>query len=74
MQSMGVCSLKHDFTTSLKLSHTPNFSKFQPPPVEAYQCKGVPTCPSTAYQGAKTYCIYMIWMWDAIYGALQPQP
>ena len=31
-------------------------------------------CPSTAYQGAKNLCIYMIWMWDAVYGALKPQP
>ncbi len=28
------------------------------PPSEAYQCKGAPTCPSTAYQGPKTLCIY----------------
>ena len=70
MQSTGLCS----FTTSLVLSNTPNFPKNPPPPSEAYQCKGAPTCPSTAYQGAKTHCIYMTWMWDADYGALKPQP
>ena len=30
--------------------------------------------PSTAYQGAKTLCLYMIWMWDAVCEALEPQP
>ena len=30
--------------------------------------------PSTAYQGAQTLNIYMIWMWDAEWGSLQPQP
>ncbi len=33
--------------------------------------KGAPTCPSTAYQGAKTLCIHMIWMWNAVYGGLE---
>ena len=70
MQSTGLCS----FTTSLVLSNTPNFPKNPPPPSEAYQCKGAPTCPSTAYQGAKTHCIYMIWMWDAVYRGLEGPP
>ncbi len=52
----------------------PQFPKNPSPPSEAYQCKGAPKCPSTAYQGAKTLCIYMLWMWDAVYGALQLQP
>ena len=71
---MGLCSINHDFTTRLTLSYTPNFPKYPHPPSEAYQCKGAPTCPSTAYQGAKTHCIYITWMWDADYGALKPQP
>jgi hypothetical protein len=29
-------------------------------------------CPSTAYQGAETLCIHMIWMWDALHGGLEP--
>ena len=48
--------------------------KNPPPPSEAYQWKGAPTCPSTAYQGAKTHCIYMIWMWDAVYRGLECPP
>jgi hypothetical protein len=30
MQSLGVCSLNHDITTSLKLSHAPIFLKPTP--------------------------------------------
>ncbi len=30
MQSMGLWSLNHDLTTSLGLSHTPNFPKIHP--------------------------------------------
>jgi len=30
IQSMGVCSLNHDTTTSYRLSHTPFFLKFTP--------------------------------------------
>ncbi len=56
-------------------SAIPLISQNPSPPSEAYQCKGAPTtCPSTAYQGAKTHSIYIIWMWGAFYGALQPQP
>ena len=29
---------------------------------------------STAYQGAETLCIHMIWMCDALHGGLEPQP
>jgi hypothetical protein len=32
-----------------------------------------PICPSTASQGAKTLCIYPIWIWDAVNGGFQPQ-
>ena len=52
----------------------PQFHKNTPTPSEAYQCKGAPTCPSTAYQTDETLCMYIIWMWDAVYGALKPQP
>ncbi len=51
-----------------------SISQNPPSPSEAYQCKGALTYPSTAYQCAKTYCIYIIWMWDAIYGVLKPWP
>ena len=73
MQSTGLWSLKHD--VSLQLSHTPNFPKIHPPTFRGiYQCKGTPTCPSTAYQTDETLCMYIIWMWDAVYRALKPQP
>jgi len=44
-----------------------NFLKIHPRPAQAYQCKGAPICPFTAYQGAKTLFIHMIWMWDAVH-------
>jgi hypothetical protein len=44
----------------------PQFSKNSPPPTWVLQCKGAPICPSTAYQGAKTLCIHIIWMWDVV--------
>ena len=70
---MGLWSLNHD--VSLGLSHTPNFPIIHPPTFRGiYQCKGTPTCPSTAYQTDETLCMYIIWMWDAVYGALKPQP
>ena len=50
------------------------YSKIKKQPVHVEQCKGAPICPSTAYQGAKTLCIYMILMWDAVCGALEFQP
>jgi hypothetical protein len=70
MQSTGVWSLNHDITTSLGLRHTPRFLKLH----RRKSVKCAPICPSTAYQGAKTICKHMIWMWDAIHGGLEPQP
>ncbi len=52
----------------------PVFPKIHPPPAHVSRHKGVPICPSTASQGAKTLCIHPIWMWDAVNGGLQPQP
>jgi hypothetical protein len=73
MQSMGFWSLNHDLTTSLGLSHVPNLPKIHPH-LHRCNCKGALMCLSTLYQGANTLCINMVWMWDAIYGALEPQP
>ena len=72
------CSL-WGFEASTMMYHSdsaipPISQKSTPPPSEAYQCKGTPTCPSTAYQTDETLCMYIIWMWDAVYGALKPQP
>jgi len=45
------------------------------PHLQRYQRRGAPTmCPSTASQGAKTLCIYMPWLGDAVSGGLEPQP
>ena len=66
----GFGAQNHALTSSLGLRHAPNFPKIHP----NIQCKGAPICPSTAYQGAKTLCIYMIWMWDVVYMTLEPQP
>jgi hypothetical protein len=52
----------------------PNFSKFGPNLSQVLQCKGEPMCPFTAYQCAKTHCIHPIWMRDAVWSLLQPQP
>ncbi len=72
MWSTGLKSLNHDLTTShIGLSHAPII--FIIPPQPAYvvwQCKGAPICPSTAYQGTKTLCLYMKWMRDGVYGVL----
>ena len=57
-----------------KTQPCPQISKDPPSPAQGKHCKGAPICPSTAYQGAKTHWIYMIWMWDAFYGALEPKP
>ncbi len=48
----------------------PNLPKIHPQPVQADQCEGWPICPSTAYQCAKTLCIQIIWMWNALHRGL----
>ena len=58
-----------DFATPVISPNPP-----QHPPAQVEQYKGAPMCPSTAYQGAKTLCIYMLWMWDVVCKALEPQP
>ena len=68
--SMGVGSLKHDTWTSYRLSHTP-FSLKLPPPAHVLWHKGVPICPSTASQGAKTICKHPTLMWDTVNGGWQ---
>ncbi len=45
----------------------PNLNKIHPRPAQAQQCKGGPVCSSTACQGAKTLCIYIIWMRNAVH-------
>ncbi len=73
MQSMGVCSLNCDLMASLKLSHTPNLPKINP---HLQRCNSVRVHPFAHPQYIKVlkHFVYMVWMWDAIYGALEPQP
>ena len=53
----------------------PHFSNITPtPPEQVLQCKGAPICPSTVYESAQTLHIPPIWMWDAAWDLLQPQP
>ena len=54
---------------------TPFFQKITPPPPEqVLQCKGAPICPSRVYECAQTLHIPPIWMLDAVWDLLQPQP
>ena len=73
------CSLQGFGASTMTLQHHLDFAmhliyKNPPPPAQVKQCKGQPTCPSTAYQSAKTLCIYMTWMWDVVYVTFEPQP
>ncbi len=61
MYSMGVLSLNHGITTSLRLRSTPISPKFHPKPVQAYQWKGEPRCSFTAYQGDKHFVYITYW-------------
>jgi hypothetical protein len=55
-------------------SAIPHFPKIHPHLHNVLRYKGVPICRSTASQGAKTLCIYMPWLEDAVFGGLEPQP
>jgi hypothetical protein len=53
------------FTLQLTPQHhsgsaMPHFPENSPPPAHVIRQKGVPICPSTASQGAKTLCIHSI--------------
>ncbi len=58
---------------SIFLPHFSNKSP-PPPPEQVLQCKGAPICPSTVYESAQTLHIPPIWMLDAVWDLLQPQP
>ena len=75
MQSVVVPSLNHGSTISFGSILLLHFSKKSPPPpAQVLQCKGAPICPSTDHEGAQTLHIPPIWMWDAVWDLLQPQP
>jgi hypothetical protein len=65
MQYGTSCSLNHDTTTS--------FGSTLPHLHRCYSKVG-PTGPTTAYECAQTLHIPPIWMWDAVWDLLQPQP
>ncbi len=73
MQSMGLWSLNHDLTTSLGLTYVPNFPKIHPH-LHRHNSVRVHSCAHPHYIKVLKHFVYMIWMWDAIYGALEPQP
>ncbi len=65
MQSTGLWSLSHDLTTSLGLTYVPNLPKIHPHLHRRNTVSVHPYAhPQHIYQGAKTLCIHMIWMWD----------
>ncbi len=73
MQSTVAWSLNLDITKALGFGPTPNFQKIHLHLKWRISVRVHP-CPSTAYQGAKTLSIYIMWMWYTVYGGLEPQP
>jgi hypothetical protein len=76
MQSMGVCSLNHDTTTSYRLGHTLFFLNFTPTCTMYERHKGVPIFHPQHLKVFKhfVHIQHPIWIWDAVNGGLQPQP
>jgi hypothetical protein len=66
MQSGVVYSLNKVKTMSSKLRLTPKFQILPPR-------KGAPKCLFSAYEGAQTLHMHVLWMCDAEWGGLQPQ-
>ncbi len=72
MQFMGVWSLNHDITTSLGLTHTPNIQKSTPDLHRRNSVRVDPYAHSQHIKVLKLF-IYLLWMWYAVYGGLEPQ-
>ena len=66
----GGLSLNHDITLSLGLRSTPKFQQYTPD-LHRHTSVRVDPYPFIAYQGAKTLCIHIIWMWDALHGGYE---
>ena len=64
MQSEVVYSINHDLAASIVFDQTLNFPKIRYY-LHRYQHKGAPIPPSTAYKGAETLYVCIIWKWDA---------
>jgi len=73
IQSGVVYSLNNDTTMSFWLHLTPILQILPPSPLHHLLCKGAPKCHSTAYEGAQTLYMHVLWMRDAERGGLQPQ-
>ena len=76
MWSMAVWSLNNDVTSSLGLGPAPNFQNNPSLPQVAYQCNRMhPYAHPLHTKVLKHFLyIYMMRMWDAVYGGLEPQP
>jgi hypothetical protein len=68
MRSGVLNSLNRDIIALFSLSLTQIFQKLGPP-TQVYQCKAALMSLATASKGAETLCIYIMWKWDAIWGA-----
>ncbi len=73
MQSMGLCNLNHDFTTSLRLSHTPNFPKIYPHHQRHFSVRVHPNVHPQHIKVLK-HIVYTIWMRGAVYRGLEGRP
>ena len=73
MQFPRLWSLNHDLTTSLRLRHALNFPKINPH-LHRRNIVIVHPCAHPQHIKVLKLFIYMIWMWDAVCKALEPQP
>ena len=74
MQLARLWNLNHDLMTSLRLLHAHNLPKI-PPHLHRWNSVRVQhPCAHPQHLKVLQHFIYMIWMWDAVSGALEPQP
>jgi hypothetical protein len=71
MQFTRVWSLNHDITTALRLSPAPIFLK---PTPDLHRLNNVRVHSYAHPQHIKVLKHFLLWMWDAVYGGLEPQP
>ena len=74
MQSMGLWSLDNDLTASFGLSHAPNFPKIHPHLQRCISIRVHPYAHPQHIKVLKHFEYIKIWMWDAVYGTLEPPP
>ena len=73
VQSLRVCSLNHDTSTSYRLGHTPFFLKFTPTSTCNTSIRMHPYAHPQHLKVLK-YFAYIWHGWDAVNGGLEPQP